>query len=121
MFAAVFGQRHIVTSRSARASDLVDCHRRANARAVNHDAAITLSAGDQTRHGVSDAGVIHRPLIVRPAILHDASFVPQKSQKLALQLEPTVIRADGNLQVLHSRTGDASPALASSDGQARMV
>src|SRR5262245_25188113 len=54
-----------------------------------------------------------------PAVLRHATLVPEKSQKLGLQLEPAVIRADGNLQILHSSGADASPALKPNDGKAR--
>jgi hypothetical protein len=38
---------------------------------------------------------------VRAAVLDQAALLAQESQELGLQIEPAVIRADGNLEVLH--------------------
>ena len=76
VLAAVLRQGDIVTGRRAHPAHLVGGHRRADARAVNHDAAIALPAGDQARDGVRNARVINSFLAVRPAILDRTSLVP---------------------------------------------
>ena len=102
VLAAVLGQRDAVTGRRPHAEHLVGSHRRADAGAVDHDAAVALPAGHQPRHRVSDARVIHRILAMGPAILNRAPFIAQPAQKLRLQLESAVVGADGNLEILHA-------------------
>ena len=120
VLAAVPGQRDVVTGRRAHAVHLVGGHGRADAGAVDHDAAVALPAGHQPRHRVGNARIIDGILAVGAAILDQTALVAQQAEKLILQLEPAMVRADGNLKVLHGSNLRVPWRRAAGKGQARV-
>jgi len=112
MLAAVSGEGDVITGGRPHAGHLVGGHRRADARAVNHNAAVALAGRHQPRHGVGDARVVRGVLAVRSAILGFVAAVAQPGQEPGFQFKPAVIRANSYFPVHRTGCGDGAPFLA---------
>ena len=112
VLAGVVGRGIVVAHRRAHALHFVSCHIGANPGTVDHNPPPSLARGNLFSDRLGKIGIIHRFLAVSTAVIGLVAILGQINDQGALQLESTMVSADGD----HLTGGSLLHSLGSSGG-----